>query len=109
MPVCPILYGITGGDVLGDLCLVRGNGGQFLRSAQGDVDEQGAYDGSAHPHGLLPSVDEGLLGGVDQVLRAGACAGRGFQGVGDAVARGVRGALGDALKLAVDGAVVAGR
>lgn len=60
-------------------------------AAQGDVDEQSAHDGDAGPHRLLPAVDEGLLGGVDQALRVRACADGHLDGVGDAFPGRVRG------------------
>src|SRR5690606_10559823 len=77
------------------------------RAAQRDVYEEGGHDGDAGPHGLLPAVDEGLLRGVDEARGVGAGGGGDLDGVGDALAGGVGGFLGDAGQLAVDGAAVA--
>jgi hypothetical protein len=58
---------------------------------------------------VLPAVDERFLGGTDQRLRMGAGLVRGGEGVGDALACGVGGALGNSGEPGVDGAPVAGR
>jgi len=49
-----------------------------------DVDEQDCHGGGAYPHGLLPTVDEGLLGGADERVRPGSGRVGSFDGVGDA-------------------------
>lgn len=54
----PALVRSAGGDSLSGVCLIRDRGGCVLGAAEGDVDEQGAHDDGACPHGLLPAVDE---------------------------------------------------
>jgi len=73
-----------------------------------DVENEGGHDGDSCPHGVLPAVDERLLGDTDQNLRMGAGLVRGGDGVGDAFARGIGRARGNAGESGVDGVAVAG-
>lgn len=97
----------AGGEGLGGFCLGGDRKGCVLGAAEDDVDQQGAHDGGACPHGPLPAVNEGLLGYVEQVLGVRAGVAGCFDGVGNAVAGGVRGSLRDAVQPVVDGAAVA--
>ncbi len=97
-------YGVVGLRGLG-----RRRGGTALGPRTEDVDEQDCHDGEAGPHGLLPTVDDGFLGGVDERVRPGSgCVGS-FEGVADAALGGVGGCAGDAVELGVNGDAVAGR
>src|SRR5690625_3469019 len=62
--------------------------GGALRAAEEDEENQNGHDRHAHPHGLLPSDDECLVGGSEDLV--GVCSGVLADGVGDALARGSR-------------------
>ncbi|MGW5452730.1 hypothetical protein [Nocardia sp. NPDC003979] len=54
-------------DELGRFGILRRGGEGVLRADREDVEEQGTHDADTHPHGLQPTVDEGLLCSLDQL------------------------------------------
>ena len=86
--------------VASDRCTGVLDGVSFLRrrglGAVGeDVHAQGRHDGDSDPHGLLPTIDEGLLRGVDQRLPARPDPVSRLDSVRDALAGGLRCRWGD--------------